>query len=133
MGGFVPNCYAQTFVEMAKEENQMDFTRLEFYRNRIGQPQDAIAFVLGVPLEIYKEFEAGTRHITKPVEDAFFGLLDRFPGSRDFSRPTIDAIGVYKHNYFAAHNEYPKGWHDIPAPWITRKFKLVDLSPYSPI
>jgi hypothetical protein len=80
---------------MAKEENQMEFTRLEFYRNRIGQSQEAIAFVLDLPLDAYKEFEAGTRQLTKPVEDAFFGLLDRFPGSRDFSRPTIDATGVY--------------------------------------
>ena len=109
----------------------MDFTRLEFYRNRISQTQETIAFVLGVPLNVYQEFENGTREITKLVEEAFFSLLARFPGSRDFSEPTIKAIEIYKRDYFAIHNQYPKGKHDIPAPWISRKFKLVDLSPFS--
>ena len=109
----------------------MDFTRLEFYRNHIGESEETIAFVLGVPLSTYQEFENGTREITKPVEDAFFSLLARFPGGGDFSKPTIKAIEIYKKDYLATHNEYPKGKHDIPAPWISRKFKLVDLSPYS--
>ena len=108
----------------------MNFTSLEFYRKRIGQSEENIAFALGIPLVIYQEFEKGTREITKPVEDAFLSLIARFPGSRDFSRPTIKAIEAYKRNYLATHNEYPKGKHDIPAPWISKKFKTVDLSPY---
>ena len=108
----------------------MDFTKLEFYRNRIGQSQETIAFVLGVSLNTYQEFEAGTREISKPVEDAFFSLLTRFPGSSDFSKPTIKAIERYKNDYFAANNKYPIGKHRVPAPWISSKFKLVDLSPY---
>ena len=111
----------------------MDFTRLEFYRKRVCQSQETIAFVLGVSLNTYQEFEAGTREITKPVEDAFFSLLARFPGWGDFSKPTINAIEIYKRDYFAIHNEYPIGKHKIPAPWISSKTKLVDLSPYSQV
>ena len=111
----------------------MDFTRLEFYRKRIGQSQQTIAFVLGVSLNTYQEFEAGIREITKPVEDAFFSWLARFPGWGDFSKPTIKAIETYKKDYLATHNEYPKGKHRIPAPWISTKTKLIDFSPYTSV
>ncbi len=104
---------------------------MKTYRSRIGQSAQTIAFVLGIPLNTYIEFEDGHREAPKSVLDAFFNLLVRYPGSVDFSKPTIDAICTYKKTYLSVHHQYPEGWHQIPAPWLSRKTKLINLSPYS--
>ena len=106
---------------------QNDFA---FYRNRIGQTQEAIADVLGLPLEIYKDIEDNKKEISKRVEDAFYRLLTRFPGGTDLSKPTIKAINEYKAQYKSKTGKLPVGNHWIPFNVLGCKKILVDLSPY---
>jgi len=79
------------------------------YRQRIGQTQEKIADILGIPLEIYKEIEDNKRKVSKRVSDAFYRLLTRFPGSSDLSKPTIKAIDEYKAQYKFKTGELPVG------------------------
>lgn len=101
-----------------------------FYRKRIGQTQEKIADVLGIPLEVYKEIEDNQREVSKRVSDAFYRLLTRFPGSTDLSKPTIQAIDEYKAQYKFKTGKLPVGKHWIPFNVLGCKKILVDLSPY---
>jgi len=101
-----------------------------FYRKRIGQTQEKIADVLGIPLEVYKEIEDNQREVSKRVSDAFYRLLTRFPGSTDLSKPTIQAIDEYKAQYKFKTGQLPIGKHWIPFNVLGCKKILVDLSPY---
>jgi len=101
-----------------------------FYRKRIGQTQEKIAEVLGIPLEVYKEIEGNQREVSKRVSDAFYRLLTRFPGSTDLSKPTIKAIDEYKAQYKFKTGKLPVGKHWIPFNVLGCKKILVDLSPY---
>ena len=101
-----------------------------FYRKRIGQTQEKIADVLGIPLEVYKEIEDNQREVSKRVSDAFYRLLTRFPGSTDLSKPTIQAIDEYKAQYKFKTGKQPVGKHWIPFNVLGCKKILVDLSPY---
>lgn len=101
-----------------------------FYRKRIGQTQEKIADVLGIPLEVYKEIEDNQREVSKRVSDAFYRLLTRFPGSTDLSKPTIQAIDEYKAKYKFKTGKLPVGKHWIPFNVLGCKKILVDLSPY---
>jgi hypothetical protein len=101
-----------------------------FYRKRIGQTQEKIADVLGIPLEVYKEIEGNQREVSKRVSDAFYRLLTRFPGSTDLSKPTIKAIDEYKAQYKFKTGKLPVGKHWIPFNVLGCKKILVDLSPY---
>jgi len=101
-----------------------------FYRKRIGQTQEKIADVLGIPLEVYKEIEDNQREVSKRVNDAFYRLLTRFPGSTDLSRPTIQAIDEYKALYKFKTGRLPVGKHWIPFNVLGCKKILVDLSPF---
>ena len=101
-----------------------------FYRERIGQTQDKIADVLGIPLEIYKEIEDNKREVSKRVNDAFYRLLTRFPGSTDLSKPTIKAIDEYKAQYQFKTGKSPAGKHWIPFNILGCKKILIDFSPY---
>ena len=100
------------------------------YRQRIGQTQEKIADVLGIPLEIYKELEDNKRDASKRVSDAFYRLLTRFPGSSDLSKPTIKAIDEYKAQYKFKSGELPVGEHWIPFNVLGCKKILIDFSPY---
>jgi hypothetical protein len=101
-----------------------------FYRKRIGQTQEKIADVLGIPLEVYKEIEDNQREVSKRVSDAFHRLLTRYPGSSDLSKPTIQAIDEYKAQYKFKTGKLPVGKHWIPFNVLGCKKILVDLSPY---
>lgn len=101
-----------------------------FYRKRIGQTQEKIAEVLGIPLEVYKEIDGNQREVSKRVSDAFYRLLTRFPGSTDLSKPTIKAIDEYKAQYKFKTGKLPVGKHWIPFNVLGCKKILVDLSPY---
>jgi transcriptional regulator with XRE-family HTH domain len=101
-----------------------------FYRKRIGQTQEKIADVLGIPLEVYKEIEDNQREVSKRVSDAFYRLLTRFPGSTDLSKPTIQAIDEYKAQYKFKTGKQPVGKHWSPFNVLGCKKILVDLSPY---
>jgi transcriptional regulator with XRE-family HTH domain len=101
-----------------------------FYRKRIGQTQEKIADVLGIPLDVYKEIEDNQREVSKRVSDAFYRLLTRFPGSTDLSKPTIQAIDEYKAQYKFKTGKLPVGKHWIPFNVLGCKKILVDLSPY---
>ena len=100
------------------------------YRERIGQTQEKIADVLGIPLEIYKEIEDNKREASKRVSDAFYRLLTRFPGSTDLSKPTIKAIDEYKAQYQLKTGNSPVGKHWIPFNILGCKKILIDFSPY---
>lgn len=101
-----------------------------FYRKRIGQTQEKIADVLGIPLGAYKEIEDNQREASKRVNDAFFRLLTRFPGSTDLSKPIIKAIDEYKSQYQIKTGNLPVDKHWIPFNLLGCKKILVDLSPY---
>lgn len=101
-----------------------------FYRNRIGQTQEKIAEVLGIPLEIYKEIEENKREVSKRVRDAFNDLLTRFPGSTDLSRPKIKAIDEFKAQYQFKTGKLPVGKHWIPFNILGCDKVLIDFSPY---
>ena len=100
------------------------------YRKRIGQSQEKIAEVLNIPVEIYKEIEDNKREVSKRVNDAFYRLLTRFPGSTDLSKPTIKAIDEYKAQYQFKTGNYPIGKHWIPFNILGCKKILIDFSPY---
>ena len=100
------------------------------YRKRIGQSQEKIAEVLNIPVEIYKEIEDNKREVSKRVNDAFYRLLTRFPGSTDLSKPTIKAIDEYKAQYQLKTGNYPIGKHWIPFNILGCKKILIDFSPY---
>ena len=101
-----------------------------FYRERIGQTQEKIAEVLGIPVEIYKEIEDNKREVSKRVNNAFYRLLTRFPGSTDLSKPTIKAIDEYKVQYQNKTGKLPVGKHWIPFNILGCKKVLIDFSPY---
>lgn len=100
------------------------------YRKRIGQSQEKIAEVLNIPVEIYKEIEDNKREVSKRVNDAFYRLLTRFPGSTDLSKPTIKAIDEYKAHYLFKTGNCPIGKHWIPFNILGCKKILIDFSPY---
>lgn len=100
------------------------------YRKRIGQSQEKIAEVLNIPVEIYKEIEDNKREVSKRVNDAFYRLLTRFPGSTDLSKPTIKAIDEYKAHYQSKTGNCPIGKHWIPFNILGCKKILIDFSPY---
>jgi transcriptional regulator with XRE-family HTH domain len=100
------------------------------YRKRIGQSQEKIAEVLNIPVEIYKEIEDNKREVSKRVNDAFYRLLTRFPGSTDLSKPTIKAIDEYKAHYQFKTGNCPIGKHWIPFNILGCKKILIDFSPY---
>ena len=104
-----------------------------FYRKRIGQTQEKIADVLNIPLEIYKEIEANKRDVSDRVNDAFYRLLTRFPGSTDLSKPTIKAIDEYKRHYQIKTGNLPVDKHWIPFNILGCKKILIDFSPYNSI
>ena len=104
-----------------------------FYRKRIGQTQEKIADVLNIPLEVYKEIEDNQREVSKRVNDAFYRLLTRFPGSTDLSRPTIKAIDDYKSQHQIKTGNLPVDKHWIPFNILGCKKILIDFSPYDSI
>jgi transcriptional regulator with XRE-family HTH domain len=130
LGGFIPTCYAQTSVEIAKLEISMKINDFAFYRKRIGQTQEKIAEVLSIPLPIYLDFEQNRREPSQRVKEAFGSLLIRFPGSTDLSKPKIKAIDAYRASYVTKHGHQPFGKHWIPFSFATSKKTLVDFSPY---
>ena len=101
-----------------------------FYRKRIRQTQEKIAEVLNIPLDIYIEIEDNKREVSKRVNDAFYRLLTRFPGSTDLSKPTIKAIDEYKVQYQFKTGKLPVGKHWIPFNILGCKKILIDFSPY---
>jgi DNA-binding XRE family transcriptional regulator len=101
-----------------------------FYRKRIRQTQEKIAEVLNIPLDIYIEIEENKREPSQRVNDAFYRLLTRFPGSTDLSKLTIKAIDEYKAEYQLKTGKLPVGKHWIPFSFATSKRALIDFTPY---
>jgi DNA-binding XRE family transcriptional regulator len=101
-----------------------------FYRKRIRQTQEKIAEVLNIPLDIYIEIEENKREPSQRVNDAFYRLLTRFPGSTDLSKLTIKAIDEYKAEYQLKTGKLPRGKHWIPFSFATSKRALIDFTPY---
>ena len=101
-----------------------------FYRERIGQTQEKIAEILGIPLDIYQEIEENKREVSERVREAFNSLLTRFPGANDLSKPRIKAIDEYKAQYKFKTGKLPVGKHWIPFNVLGCKKILVDFSPY---
>lgn len=130
MGGFIPTCYAQTFVEIAKLENVMKTNDFAFYRKRIRQSQEKIAEVLNVPLDVYIEFEENKRQPSQRVKEAFGALLTRFPGSTDLSNLRIRAVDEYKIQYKLKTGKQPVGKQWIPFNFLGCEKILVDFTPY---
>jgi hypothetical protein len=130
LGGFIPTCYAQIVVKIAKLEKEMKTNRFAFYRKRIRHPQEKIAEILNVPLDVYIEFEENKREPSQRVKEAFDSLLTRFPGSTDLSSLKIHAIDRYKADYLFKTGKQPTGKHWIPFSFATSKRTLVDFSPY---
>ena len=108
----------------------MKTNEFAFYRKRIRQTQEKIAEVLNIPLDIYIEIEDNKREVSKRVNDAFYRLLTRFPGSTDLSKPTIKAIDEYKVQYQLKTGKLPVGKHWIPFNILGCKKILIDFSPY---
>ena len=108
----------------------MKTNEFAFYRKRIRQTQEKIAEVLNIPLDIYIEIEDNKREVSKRVNDAFYRLLTRFPGSTDLSKPTIKAIDEYKVQYQFKTGKLPVGKHWIPFNILGCKKILIDFSPY---
>ena len=129
LGGFIPTCYAQIVVKIAKLEKEMKTNRFAFYRKRIRHPQEKIAEILNVPLDVYIEFEENKREPSQRVKEAFDSLLTRFPGSTDLSSLKIPAIDKYKADYLFKTGKQPTGKHWIPFSFATSKKTLVDFSP----
>jgi len=101
-----------------------------FYRARIGQTQEKIADVLGIPLEIYKKMEENKIEVSQRVRNAFSDLLTRFPGSTDLSKPKIKAIDEFKAQYKLRTGKLPIGKHSIPFNILGCEKILIDFSPY---
>jgi transcriptional regulator with XRE-family HTH domain len=101
-----------------------------FYRKLIHQTQEKIAEILNVPLDVYIEFEENKREPSQRVKEAFYSLLERFPGSTALSRIKIPAIDKYKADYLFKTGKQPVGKHWIPFSFATNKRALVDFTPY---
>jgi transcriptional regulator with XRE-family HTH domain len=101
-----------------------------FYRASIGQTQEKIADVLGIPLEIYKKMEENKIEVSQRVRNAFSDLLTRFPGSTDLSKPKIKAIDEFKAQYKFRTGKLPIGKHWIPFNILGCEKILIDFSPY---
>ena len=106
---------------------QNDFA---LYRNKIGQTQEKIAELLGIPLNIYQEIEENKRDVSERVNQAFYSLFTRAPGSVDLSEPRIKAIDDYKIQYKNKNGRSPNGKHWIPFNVLGCEKILVDFSPY---
>jgi hypothetical protein len=131
LGGFIPTCYAQTFVEIAKLENQMKAENLKASREHIKQNPETIAYILGTDLQTYLKLESGELEISNRVAMAFNNLLTRYPGSNNcFAVPTIEAITKFKETYYEKYNRLPIGFHNIEAPWKSITSKEIDFTPF---
>jgi hypothetical protein len=131
LGGFIPTCYAHTFVEIAKLENQMKAENLKASREYIKQSPETIAYVLGTDLQTYLKLESGELEIPNRVAIAFDNLLARYPGSNNcFAIPTIEAITKFKKSYYEKYNRLPIGTHTIEAPWKSILSKEIDFTPF---
>jgi len=91
----------------------MQASDLTLYRQRIKQPQEVIAEILGVPLSTYQSFELGSIAIPEAASKTMFELLARYPGSVDLAKPKIEAFFKFKTEYKAMHGIEPSGVHRI--------------------